>query len=45
MQPDSLTFTGEMVAGKITIGPPIGVEATEATPTADVSTSHFGVVR
>ena len=39
------TFTGEMIAGKITIGPPIGVEATEATPTADVSTSHYGVVR
>jgi hypothetical protein len=31
------TFTGEMIAGKITIGPPIGVEPTEATPTADLS--------
>jgi hypothetical protein len=31
------TFTGEMIAGKITIGPPIGVEPTEATPTADMS--------
>ena len=31
------TFTGEMIAGKITIGPPIGVEPTEATPTANRS--------
>jgi hypothetical protein len=28
------TFTGEMIAGKITIGPPIGVSLTDATPTA-----------
>ena len=34
------TFTGEMIAGKITIGPPIGVEAIEATPTADLSPGH-----
>jgi hypothetical protein len=29
-----------MIAGKITIGPPIGVEAIEATPTADLSPGH-----
>ena len=28
------TFTGEMIAGKITIGPPIGVSLAEGTPTA-----------
>jgi hypothetical protein len=28
------TFTGEMIAGKITIGPPIGVSLTGGTPTA-----------
>ena len=39
------TFTGEMIAGKITIGPPIGVEVTEVTPVADVSTNHRGFRR
>jgi hypothetical protein len=28
------TFTGEMIAGKVTIGPPIGVSLADGTPTA-----------
>jgi hypothetical protein len=34
------TFTGEMIAGKITIGPPIGVSLTDGTPTAGSSSAR-----